>query len=206
MPTTDSQNDLNWYKSFQKTSLKTTFAQGLQKGPTPIPPNLGKRTPVQAPTLFSLSHPCPKRCPKGSQKRPQGTLKSTKNSNKTVLNKKPQIATDSLSCFWFPLTQRSRAAPQGTAKGTKNNSKRDLKCGREPTRRKDSPRTFPKAHLGFLGGARRCVFCKKLNSFCYFFCCLLQFSWLFNSFTSSFFCFLSSLVSLPFSPELFKIH
>ena len=99
---TDSQSDLNWSKSSQKKSLKTTFAQGPQKGPIPTPLNLENRAPVQAPALFSLSHPCPKRCPKGSQKRSQGTLKSTKNSNKTVFNKKPQIDTDSLSCFWSP--------------------------------------------------------------------------------------------------------
>ena len=78
------------------------FAQGPQKGPIPIPLNLENRTPVRAPALFSLSHPCPKRWPKGFQKYPQGTLKSTKNSNKTVFNKKPQIDTDSLSCFWSP--------------------------------------------------------------------------------------------------------
>ena len=95
-----SQSDLNWFKSFQKRSLKTTFAQGLQKGPIPTPLNLENRAPVQAPALFSLSQPCPKRCPKSSQKRSQGTLKSTRNLNKTVFNKELQIDTDSLSCFW----------------------------------------------------------------------------------------------------------
>ena len=98
----DSQSDLNWSESFQKGSLRTTFAQGPQKGPIPTPLNLENRDPVHASALFSLSHPCPKRCPKGCQKRSQGTLKSTKNSNKTVFNKKLQIDTDSLSCFWSP--------------------------------------------------------------------------------------------------------
>ena len=97
-----SQSELNWPKSFQKRSLKTTFAQGSEKGSIQTPLNLENRAPVRAPALFSLSHPCPKRCPKGSQKRPQGTLKSTKNSNKTMFNKKLQIDTDSWSCFWFP--------------------------------------------------------------------------------------------------------
>ena len=119
---TDSQSDLNWSEISRKRSLKTTFAQGPQKGPIPTPLNLEIRAPVQAPALFSLSHPCPKRCPKGSQKRSQGTLKSTKNSNKTVFNKKPQID-----------THRSRNCPQGTPKSSKNSSKRDPKCGREPT-------------------------------------------------------------------------
>ena len=77
-------------------------AQGPQKRPIPIPLNLENRTPVRAPALFSLSHPCPKIFPKGSQKCSQGTLFSTKNSNKTLFNKKTQIDTDSLSYFWFP--------------------------------------------------------------------------------------------------------
>ena len=48
-------------------------------------------------------------------------------------------------------------------------------------------------------GVRVVVFCYISNFVCHFFCWLLQLSWLFNSFTSSFFSVLSSLVSLPFS-------
>ena len=151
-----SQSDLNWYKSFQKRSLKTTFAQGLQKGPIPTPLNLENRAPVQAPALFSLSQPCPKRCPKSSQKRSQGTPKSTRNSNKTVFNKEPQIDTDSLWCFWFP--KKPKWSPR-LPKRHQNKPKRDPKSGREPTPRKDSPRTFPKTHVGVFWGARRCLFC-----------------------------------------------
>ena len=151
-----SQSDLNWFKSFQKRSLKTTFAQGLQKGPIPTPLNLENRAPVQAPALFSLSQPCPKRCPKSSQKRSQGTLKSTRNSNKTVFNKEPQIDTDSLWCFWSP--KKPKWSPR-LPKRHQNKPKRDPKSGREPTPRKDSPRTFPKTHVGVFWGACRCFFC-----------------------------------------------
>ena len=168
-----SQSDLNWYKSFQKRSLKTTFAQGLQKGPIPTPLNLENRAPVQAPALFSLSQPCPKRCPKSSQKRSQGTLKSTRNSNKTVFNKSLKLIPIPYHVFG---SQRSQNGPQGTPKGTKNMCKRDPKCGREPTRRKDSPRTFPKAHVGVFWGACRCFFCKISSFFHNFFCPLLELS------------------------------
>ena len=125
-----SQSDLNWFKSSQKRSLKTTFAQGLQKGPIPTPLNLENRAPVQAPALFSLSQPCPKRCPKSSQKRSQGTLKSTRNSNKTVFNKEPQIDTDSLWCFWSPKKPEwsprlPKKAPKQAKKGSKVRSRTD---------------------------------------------------------------------------------
>ena len=125
-----SRSGLNLFKSFQKRSLKTTLAQGLQKGPIPRPLNLENRALVQAPALFSLSHPCPKRCSKGSQKLPQGTLKSTKNSNKTVFNKKRQIDTDSLSCFWSPKkrtwsTRHPKRHQKQFHKGSKVRSRTD---------------------------------------------------------------------------------
>ena len=129
---TDSPSDLNWSKIFQKRSLKTTFAQGPQKGQIPTLLNLENRAPVLAPALFSLSHPCPKRCPKGSQKRSQGTLKSTKNSNKTVFNKKPQTDTDSLLCLWSP--KKPKCSPRHPKrhqeqfhKGSKVRSRTDSK-------------------------------------------------------------------------------
>ena len=50
----------------------------------------GHDAPVQAPALFSLSHPSLKQLLTYSQKRPQGTLEPTRNSNKTMFNKKPQ--------------------------------------------------------------------------------------------------------------------
>ena len=155
----DPQSDLNWSRSFQKRSLKTTFAQGPQKGPIPTPLNLENRAPVGAPALFSLSQPCPKSCPKGSPKRSQGTLKSTKNSNKTVFNKSLKLIPISYHVFGPP---RSQNRPQGTPKGTKNSPKGTQSAVeniRQPTRRKVSPRTFPKTHLGMFWGACRCLFC-----------------------------------------------
>ena len=167
-----SQSELNWYKSFQKRFLKTTFAQGLQKGPIPSPLNLENRALVWAPALFSLLQPCPKRCPKSSQKRSQGTPKSTRDLNKTVFNKEPQIDTDSLCCFWSPKKPKwSPRLPQGH----QNRSKSDPKSGREPTPRKKSPRTFPKAHVGVFWGACRCFVCYISSFVCtFFFCSFLE--------------------------------
>ena len=52
---------------FSKDFFKT---MSLQQGPIPTPLNLENRAPAQAPALFSLSHPCPKKCPKGFQRVP----------------------------------------------------------------------------------------------------------------------------------------
>ena len=116
----DSQSDLNLYKSSQKRSLKTRFAQGPQKGPNPTPHKPWKSSSRVGASTVSTFAPMPEKIPNGSQKRPQETLKSTKNSNKTVFNKK----TFSLS---HPCPNKCPKGPQKRPRETLKSPKSDPK-------------------------------------------------------------------------------
>ena len=129
---------------------------------------------MQAPALFSLSQPCPKRCPKSSRKCSQGASKSTRNSKKTVLNKEPQIDTDSLSCFLVPKEAEMVSKPP------KRHQKHIQKASKVRSRTDSTnrfPQHLPKGPCWSVLGCVSVFFCYILCFSHNFSCSLRELSW-----------------------------
>ena len=132
----DSQSDLNLYKSSQKRSLKTRFAQGPQKGPNPTPHKPWKSSSrVGGSTVFTFA-PMPEKMRKRLPKAPPRDPKVDQKLKQNRVQQKPQIDTDSLSCFWFP--KKPKWSPRQPKSHQKHVQKRP-----EVRSRTDSTKRFP---------------------------------------------------------------
>ena len=143
----------NLSKEVSQNDVRTRPSERTDPDP---PINLENRAPVRAPALFSLSTHARKNAQKVEKAAPRDP-KVDKKLKQNCVNKKLQIDTDSLSCFWSP--KKPKWFP-----GHPQRDKKQFQTGPKVWSRTDSTKRFPvdlpKGPFVMFWGARRCLFAK----------------------------------------------